>query len=521
MHHRSATGSSPERWLARALLCALAAFSLATGAALAQQPTPSATSPAPSPQAAPAAKGSPSVLPPEASRSHHTVGVGDRQLAYTAVAGTLPLLNGKGQPAAHVFNVAYTLDNAPAPRPVTFVLNGGPGAASAFLHLGALGPRGLDFNDKGSAAVEPVALRDNPDTWLPFTDLVFIDPVATGYSRTVAGTDEAERAYFGVDKDAEALVDVIRLYLTRAGRPLSPVFIAGESYGGFRSALLANRLLRAGLSVRGIVMISPALEFSMLRGDRYSLLPQAMVLPSLAAAHLELTGGMGVSFDTLDEVEGFARTTYLVHMAAGQLPDPDIDRALSRYVGLPADLMHRHGSRVGVRVFRREYARANDRQLSSYDASVSAPIARGSDAHHDPILDGAVAVLAPAFTRYARAELGYETDLDYKLLNRSVAGRWDYGTSPTRQGFAGVLGDLQEARTLSPGLGVLVANGYTDLVTPYAMSRYLISQLAPIESARPVELRVYRGGHMMYLRPASRKALTGDARDFYRSVLGP
>ncbi|HWB46400.1 MAG TPA: peptidase S10 [Hyphomicrobiaceae bacterium] len=517
MFHRPATATVRQVRLIPALLVVLAAICLAANLASAQEGAPAKGKPEAS---APVAKAAQRVSPPAPSRSHHTLDAGGRHLAYTAVAGTLPLLNGKGDPAAHVFNVAYTLDDATSPRPITFVLNGGPGAASAFLHLGGLGPRGIDFNDKGSAPVEPVALHDNPDTWLSFTDLVFIDPVATGYSRTVAGTEEADRAYFGIDKDATALVDVIRLYLTRTERLLSPVFIAGESYGGFRAALLANRLLHAGISVRGIVLISPALEFSMLRGDRYTLLPQAMVLPSLAAAHLELAGGAGASFEPLAEVERFARTDYLLHMAAGEAPDSGIDRKLSRYVGLPVELLRRHGSRVGVRLFRQEYLRDNDRQLSSYDAAVSVPIPRGSQAHHDPILDGAVAVLAPAFTRYARSELGYDTDLEYKLLNRGVSGHWDYGTTPTRQGFAGALDDLQQARVLNNALGVLVVNGYTDLVTPYAMSRYLISQLPPIESARPIELKVYRGGHMMYLRPASRKALSGDAGAFYRSVLG-
>ena len=144
----------------------------------------------------------------------------------------------------------------------------------------------------GAAALEPVQLADNPDTWLGFTDLVFVDPVATGYSRSVAGTEEANRAFFGVEKDADAMADFARLYLTRAGRMLSPVFLVGESYGGFRAAHVADRLLAGGIAVRGAVLISPALEFSMLRGNAYALLPLTLVLPSIAAAHLELRDGL-------------------------------------------------------------------------------------------------------------------------------------------------------------------------------------------------------------------------------------
>ena len=198
---------------------------------------------APAASQAPAAeKADPSRLFPPDAVSRHTLALGDKRLAYTATAGTLPLLGAKGEVSARIFSVAYTLDEKAADRPVTFVFNGGPGAASAFLHLGALGPRVVNFSANGAAAVQPVELADNPDTWLDFTDMVFVDPVATGYSRSAAGTDEADKAFFGVEKDADALADFVRLTLTRAGRTLAPVFLAGESYGGFRVAQLAHRL---------------------------------------------------------------------------------------------------------------------------------------------------------------------------------------------------------------------------------------------------------------------------------------
>ena len=503
------------------LLFASMAVPAGAGTILAQAPA------APQAKAAPAAEkqDAPRALPAEAL-SRHSVGQGESRLAYTASAGTLPLSGAKGEVTAHVFYVAYALEpsgSAPAPaRAITFVFNGGPGAASAFLHLAAMGPRGVNFSANGAAALEPVQLADNPDTWLGFTDLVFVDPVATGYSRSAGGTEEANRAFFGVDKDADAMADFARLYLTRAGRMLSPVFLVGESYGGFRAVHVAERLLAAGIAVRGAVLISPALEFSLLRGNAYALLPLTLALPSLAAAHLELSDGLQASLDILPEVERFAGDRYLVQLAAGLKSDAEIDRTLSRYTGLPTELIRREHGRVSVRTFAREYQKDKDRVLSRYDGAVSAPVPQRGEPRFDPILDGAVAVLTPVFTHYARAELGYRTDLPYWLLNRDVSGRWDYGTSATRQGFVGALDELQKARTHNPALGVLIVHGYTDLVTPYRVSRFLVDQLAPIDKARPIELKLYRGGHMMYLRANSRRALAQDAREFYGSVLkGP
>lgn len=511
-----------RRALPAALL--LAACLALPGAALAQRHSPHGDSP---PPVAAAKAGMPSgptdaAKPAADSITRHTLALEGRQLAYAATAGTLPHTGSKGEATAHVFYTAYTLDAAPAPRAITFVFNGGPGAASAFLHIGAMGPRAVPFNDKGSAALEPVRLADNPDTWLDFTDLVFVDPVSTGYSRAAGGDDEAKDKFFGVDKDADALADFVRLYLTRSGRTLSPVFLAGESYGGFRVSLLAKRLLRAGLDVRGVTLISPAIEFSLVRGDSLMLLPNAFALPSIAASHLELSGAPDLEAKVA-EAEAFARGRYLLHLAQGMKNQPDITAALAGYTGLPSEAIARRHGRVSVRDFTRAFRRDNDRVLSHYDGGVSAPVPKPADdggGHHpDPILDNAVTVLTPAFVAYARGELGYTTDLDYRLLNRGVGGKWDYGTSPSRQGYAGSLDELQEARTQRPSLRILVTGGYTDLVTPFAASRYLIDQLEPIEGAAPVEVKVYRGGHMMYLRAPSRAALTRDARAMYAAAM--
>jgi carboxypeptidase C (cathepsin A) len=287
--------------------------------------------------------------------------------------------------------------------------------------------------------------------------------------------------------------------------------------------LVAKRLLAAGLQVRGTVLISPALEFAILRGDEYTLLPTALVLPSIAAAHIELKDGIGAPLESLGEVETFSRTGYLLHLAAGRRHDDGVVGLLERYTGLDADTVARNHGRVSRWLFLREYTRKKHIALSPYDATVSIPVPRPSDAHNaiDPVLDRAIAVLTPAMTQYTRQELGYRTDLSYRLLNREISGKWDFGTTPNRQGFADALDELQQARTHNPALKVLITHGYTDLVTPYGVSQFLVDQLRPIEGAAPVTLKVYRGGHMMYMRAPSRRQLYEDARELYTGAAPP
>ena len=467
-------------------------------------------------QAKPAGGDPASHLPPD-SVTQHTITLGGQQLAYKATAGTLPLFGAKGEIAAKIFYVSYVLDNVPA-RPVTFAFNGGPGASAAFLHMGAMGPRVVPFTENGAEPMLPVQLVGNADSWLAFTDLVFVDPVGTGYSRAATGGEDAEHAFWGVDKDADSITEFVNLYLARNERELAPVYLAGESYGGFRAALLSDRLLAKGVQVKGAIMISPALEFSMLRGEEFTILPFTFALPSLTAAHIELRDGPKAPLDAVREAETYARTRYLVHMAEGLKRDDAVVAKLAEFTGLDANMIAKHHGRVSASLFIREYEKRKDRALSRYDATVSVPVPQPEDnPHYDPILDGAITALRPAVVNYLRKELGFRTDLEYRLLNREANGHWDFGTKPTRQGYAGSLDELEKARVRKGQLKIFIAHGYTDLVTPYAMSQYLVSQLRPIEGAAPIDVRVYRGGHMMYLRPASRADLSHDARSLYQA----
>lgn len=463
-------------------------------------------------------------LLPAPQTTEHSIEVGGRTLRYGARAATLSLLGGNAETTAEVFYVAYSLhpeepQRETSQRPLTFVFNGGPGAAAAYLHLGAMGPRVLMTGTDGSLLPSPQRLIDNPDTWLDMTDLVFVDPVGTGYSREASG--QQTRNFWGVNQDAASMGAFVRLYLAQTGRTRSPVFLAGESYGGFRAALLARTLQQdIGISPSGIVLVSPALEFALLRPDEFDILHYALELPSLAAVRLRRAGIAGQAFqDKIAEIEHFALGDYLVALAGGlEAGGRAVSQRVAEITGLPLELVQRNFARVSTSLFTKEFARPRGNVLSPYDGLVeTGDIAPQSprDRGPDPILDRSVSALTSAFTGYVRDELGYRTDMSYRLLNGEIARSWDYGTSPSRQGFVGVLGDLQRALSLNPAMGVLLVNGYTDLVTPYMTSRYLLNQINTLAGARPVRSAVVDGGHMMYLRPDGRQTLKELAAELY------
>jgi carboxypeptidase C (cathepsin A) len=478
------------------------------------------------------AHGAPSPSPdplPADSTTRHSLHLGDRELAYEATAGSLPLMDVKGERKADMFYVAYKLPGASPSRPITFAFNGGPGAGSAYLQLGALGPRVLDVGDTPAEPSQNAHLIDNPETWLDLTDLVFVDPVGTGYSRGVGSEEEIAKQFWGVKQDIEAMAAFVRLYLTRAGRLGAPKYLVGESYGGFRAARLAHALQDdLGIAIAGSFMISPVLEFETMSESAYQPLGWALRLPSYAATKLESEGRL--SPDALADVERFARGDYLAALASGPR-DPEvaarIDTAVAGFTGLPRELVDRLQGRIPLNVFVKEFRRADGRLVSRYDGSVSAAdpfptslTPRGGDA----VLRGTIAPFTSGFVDYARDELGFRTDISYHLLSNEVSGKWDWRSGGSQgfggQGYAGSLDDLREALALNPQLHVIVAHGMTDLVTPYFASRFLIDQLPQLGEAPRVTLKLYPGGHMMYLRAASRTRLHQDAGELYRAGAG-
>jgi carboxypeptidase C (cathepsin A) len=461
-------------------------------------------------------------IPPSVTR--HSINLAGVDVPYAARAGMLPLLDGQGKPMASIFYVAYVREPQDTNRPITFVFNGGPGAAATYLHLGAIGPKVIEANAKGELQGPPPRLMANDASWIDFTDVVFVDPIGTGYSR--AGAGKSDDDFWGVEEDTESLADFIRLYLIDVGRMGSPVFLTGESYGGFRAATITRALQKTGgISPSGLVLISPALEFALLHGEDYDPLPWALGLSSLAAVNLESKGvsGREALAQGLKEAERYAMSDYLVALASGTTEGGEAaSDTVARLTGLSADVVRRNFARISPSRFIKEFDRANGKVLSRYDGSVSGPDPHPASTWPrgpDPVLDATVPLWTNAFVQYAQDELGYKSNASYRLLNREVRGKWDFGTSPTRQGYAGALDELQEARAANRGLEVLIAAGYTDLITPYLAPSYLVKQLTPLDGASLITVETYAGGHMLYLRPDSRRALKQDVEAMYQRAL--
>ncbi len=452
------------------------------------------------------------LLPADAT-SDHTLDLDGHKLAYTATAGTLNLYDQSGKRSAAVFYTSYVAKDQRPDRPITFVFNGGPGAASAFLHLGLVGPRRLDFGPTERDGAN-AKLIDNPQSWLAFTDLVLIDPIGTGWSRT-AKADDAKN-FYGVRQDAQSIAKVIALYLSHQGRTGAPTYLLGESYGGFRAAKVASALSdEQGIVVSGIVMLSPLLDGALTFGGNRLALGAALQLPSLAAAELERRNAF--SLKDQQAAERFALTDYLTTLAGPAPTGPDADafyRRVADITGLPLDAIRKRRGFIRD-AYVKHLRRSDDALVSRYDITLAAPDpSPETDSAHsdDPVLDGFIRAYGGAFANYARNELGFKTEMTYALLADGVNGRWDWGSGG--RAMASVTDDLRQLLAINPTLRVMIANGYSDLVTPYAASKYVVDHLPETLTER-VSFKVYRGGHMLYTHAPSRNAFTADAKAFY------
>ncbi|HXN43778.1 MAG TPA: carboxypeptidase, partial [Xanthobacteraceae bacterium] len=362
-------------------------------------------------------------------------------------------------------------------------------------------------------------LRDNPETWLAFTDLVLIDPVGTGWSRTPKPDDA--NAFYNIRRDAESIAKIIALYVAKNARSASPKYLLGESYGGFRSVKVAKTLQRdQGIVVSGILMVSPLLDAEFLFGSNRYALGAALQLPSLIATELERRHAFSVA--ALAEGERFAMTEYLTTLAG---PPPTGDAAaafygrLAQLSGLPVETVAK--TRGFIRnVYLKQLHAGQDQVVSRYDASFATPDPYPetyAPEGPDPILDGFVRALGGTFAGYARNELGFKTDITYTLLASDISHKWGWheggGWSPPS-----VQDDIRDLLAVDPSLRILIAHGYSDMVIPYAVSRYVIEHLPQIGAPGRVELKLYRAGHMFYLDAAPRRAFTAEARAFYQSL---
>jgi carboxypeptidase C (cathepsin A) len=471
---------------------------------------------------------------------HQIVLGGNDKLSYEAIADWT-LLRKREKPIARIFHVAYLAKNRKrTPRPITFVFNGGPGAASAYLHVGALGPRRVVFNEDGSLPPPPVQLVDNRESWLRFTDLVFVDPVGTGFSRTIVdekkeddkkdGANEEENTEFWeVERDLESLGEFMQKFLSRHQRWTAPVFIAGESYGGFRVAKLARLLQeRYGIGLNGSILISPAIEFASILGSDYDLMHWVELLPSLAGTAFQHGRGQGKNLaECLRHSEDFAQGDYLSLLARGEsMPAQQrlrIARRAAQLIGLDEELVIRSGGRVPRNVFARELLRKERRYCGLYDASLTAvdPFPdRISYEGPDPTLAAIDRIFRAGINAQLRQNLGIETELEYELLSYEAGRHWKTKGARFIRQQVGAMDDLRYGMVLNPHMQVSISHGHFDLVTPYFSSNRLVQHMKLDESLKGnLHIGHYNGGHMFYSWAASRKAFAHDIEKLYKGTV--
>jgi carboxypeptidase C (cathepsin A) len=459
-------------------------------------------------------------LPP-ASVTRHELTLDDQTLRYTATAGSLPVRDTEGRTLAEIAYVAYVLDREPgagaAERPVTFAFNGGPGAASAYLNLGVMGPKRLPVGRQGDTPSAPPILVDNAETWLGFTDLVFVDPVGTGFSRFASDGDDARKLLWSVEGDYKSLSRFVTNWLKQNDRLTSPKFLVGESYGGFRAPKIAHELQTSdGVGVSGIVMLSPVLDFTYQRDARSSPFKWVVALPTMAATRLEREGKL--SREALAEAESYATGEYLSDLIKGPRDREAVNRMAGKVAaltGIDPKLVERRGGRLDNGTFLRALDRDKGLVGSPYDANVAGldpdPDAARSRAP-DAVLEALTAPLTSAMLDYYANELKWRPEGRYFLLNDEVSRRWDYGEG---RGDRESMSELRNVMALDPRLKVMVTHGFTDLVTPYFESKLLLDQLPALGDPSRVQLEVFPGGHMFYWRDGSR----ADLREAVRGMV--
>lgn len=493
------------------------------------QQAPSQARPA-EPQARPAEAAKPAVAPvvdetPVVTR--HTINVNGKALSYTATTGFMPIKNPAGETEAHIFFIAYTLDNVanPGERPLMFSFNGGPGSSSVWLHLGALGPRRVKMLDDGQMPPPPYQVVDNPQTWLDQTDLVFIDPVGTGYSRATKA--ELANKFFGLQGDLASVGEFIRLYLARSGRWSSPLFLVGESYGTTRAAGLAGYLIDRGIAFNGVVLVSTVMNFQTLLFAQGNDLPYMLILPSYAATawyHKRLPADLQRQElrKVLDEVEAWAATDYAVALGKGDRLSAAERQAvidkLARYTGLDKSFVERADLRVDLPHFDKELLRDQRRSVGRLDSRFKGVDASGLSERpdSDPSNNAIRPPYTAAFNSYVRAELGFKSDLEYYILGGGI-GRWDWGVN---NGYADTSEMLRNAFAKNPYLKLFVACGYFDMATPYFAAEYTLNHMN-LEAGQRANIRLeyYEAGHMMYIDARMLAKLKQDVSAFIKAAL--
>ena len=457
--------------------------------------------------------------------TRHKVIVGGKEISYSATAGQLPIMNDAGETEAQIFFISYTVDGSVpgSRRPLLFVFNGGPGASSVWLHLGIVGPRRVQMLADGKMPPPPFRLVDNEFTWLDKADLVFIDPVGTGYSRAVK--PELTKKFATVQGDIDSVARFIRLYLTRHDRWGSPLFLVGESYGTFRAAGLSEHLVEHGIALNGIIMVSSIMNLMTTSFDYGNDLPYVMFLPSYAATawyNQKLAPELQADLEkTLAAVELWSATDYLTALGKGDRLTQEERQAviekLAGFTGLNKSFIDNLNLRIDSRSFVRELLRERRQVVGFMDSRFTA-------ANLDPAavagFDPTVATIRPPFTAtfndYIRIELGFHSDLEYFTLGGGTS-HWDW---EAKNSYADTSENLRDAFAKNPYMKLFVASGCFDLATPHFATEYTLAHMGLTPALRRnITMRRYRAGHMMYLDSASIAELKRDVAKFIAGAL--
>ncbi|MCR6720905.1 MAG: carboxypeptidase [Chitinophagaceae bacterium] len=460
------------------------------------------------------------------SVTKHQVKVGTEVISYTATTGYMDMRDEKDTLKANLFFIAYTKDGEPDPakRPILFSFNGGPGSSSVWLHMGALGPKLVNMTEEGNSLPPPYKYTDNPHTWLDKADLVFIDPMMTGYTRPAGRSSQNE--FTGYDNDLRFVGDFIRLYTSRYQRWSSPKFIAGESYGTTRAAGLSGYLQnRHGMYVNGIILISAILDFGTVRTDRGNDLPYALMLPTFAATswyHKKLGNNFSSLSQLIKEAEAFAMGPYQQALMKGdRLPADErnnIIKELQRFTGLSAEYLDETNLRLTVGRYNKELLRKDKLTVGRLDSRLTGQDYdnAGESYDYDPSYERAIyGPYTAAINDYIRRELNYNNDLPYEILTGRVRP-W----TNSQDRYLNVAEALRSAMVHNPFLKVWICNGYYDMATPYFATDYVVNHMFLPANLRPnISFTYYESGHMMYIHQQSLQQLKKDYLKFMATAI--
>ena len=455
-------------------------------------------------------------LPPLPADAHvsQSTRVNGRSLKYTVTVGSLPVRDDKGTIIGEVVFTAYTMSGKD--RPVTFAVNGGPGASSVYLNFGAIGPKKVNFGVEGDTPSAPTTLHDNPGTWLGFTDLVFIDPVGTGYSRALVDEKEATKQFYSTDNDIKYLSRIVYDWLVKNGRMTSRKYLVGESYGGFRGPRITDYLqTQLGVAMNGLVLLSPYLDAAASNDENVSPLPWMQTLPSIAAAYLEREHRL--TPEAMEPIIEYTRGEYATTLMKGRSDPQATDRMIQKVTeltGLDPLFVKRSGGRLETQAYLREVYRAQGKLGSRYDSNVTAwdpfPYAPHQETG-DPILNGIIAPTTTAMVNFVTQTVGWKYDGRYNALSYDVNKLWHEDDDANQ----GSVSQLREAVANDPGLRVLIAHGWDDLSCPFMVSILAVDQMPAMGDPTRVQVKEYAGGHMFYAREDSQSALSQDVKALY------